>query len=87
MPANKTVQNPQAADPKSQGPKPEENAHQDKIPYPGLSGDMEAKPDHGEESYRGLGRLVGPFCSGLRVAPIGAVGGLPAVPGRYVPGG
>jgi NAD(P)-dependent dehydrogenase (short-subunit alcohol dehydrogenase family) len=28
-------------------------------PVPGLAREMDPKPDHGEESYRGLGRLVG----------------------------
>jgi NAD(P)-dependent dehydrogenase (short-subunit alcohol dehydrogenase family) len=59
MSANKTMQDPKIADPKSLGPKPGANSSQDKIEYPGLSGDMTAKPDYGEESYRGLGRLEG----------------------------
>ncbi len=29
------------------------------IPHPGLTADMDTKPDHGEESYRGSGRLTG----------------------------
>ncbi len=29
------------------------------IPHPGLTGDMDQQPDHGEESYRGSGRLEG----------------------------
>jgi len=32
---------------------------QAKIAYPGLASDMTEKPDYGEESYRGLGRLEG----------------------------
>ncbi|HEY8733172.1 MAG TPA: SDR family NAD(P)-dependent oxidoreductase, partial [Puia sp.] len=28
-------------------------------PWPGLAGKMEPRPDHGEKSYRGSGRLVG----------------------------
>jgi hypothetical protein len=28
-----------------------------KIQYPGLTGEMKVKPDHGEETYKGLGRL------------------------------
>jgi len=28
-------------------------------PWPGLAGNMDPKPDHGEESYRGSGRLPG----------------------------
>jgi len=30
-----------------------------KQPWPGLAGQMEPRPDHGEESYRGSGRLKG----------------------------
>jgi NAD(P)-dependent dehydrogenase (short-subunit alcohol dehydrogenase family) len=30
-----------------------------KVPYPGLTGQMDDKPDHGEHSYRGSGRLDG----------------------------
>lgn len=30
-----------------------------KQPWPGLAGQMEPRPDHGEESYRGAGRLKG----------------------------
>ena len=60
MPTKKTLQDPAAADPRKQGPKPEENSTQDKIPYPGLTADMaSAKPDYGEDSYHGLGRLQG----------------------------
>jgi NAD(P)-dependent dehydrogenase (short-subunit alcohol dehydrogenase family) len=29
------------------------------IPYPGLTGQMSDRPDHGEDSYRGSGRLTG----------------------------
>src|SRR4051794_7747858 len=28
-------------------------------PWPGLSGKMEPRPDHGEHSYKGSGRLAG----------------------------
>jgi NAD(P)-dependent dehydrogenase (short-subunit alcohol dehydrogenase family) len=28
------------------------------IPYPGLTGEMSERPDHGEDSYRGSGRLT-----------------------------
>jgi NAD(P)-dependent dehydrogenase (short-subunit alcohol dehydrogenase family) len=31
----------------------------DRIPHPGTTGDMDVEPDHGEESYRGTGRLTG----------------------------
>jgi hypothetical protein len=60
MSKNNTVQEPTTGDPKTQGPKPEDNSSQDKIAYPGHTDDMEsARPDYGEESYRGLGRLEG----------------------------
>ncbi len=29
------------------------------VRYPGRTGEMDSKPDHGERSYRGLGRLTG----------------------------
>jgi NAD(P)-dependent dehydrogenase (short-subunit alcohol dehydrogenase family) len=29
------------------------------IPHPGITGEMDVEPDHGEESYRGTGRLSG----------------------------
>ena len=29
------------------------------IPHPGLTGDMAVRPDHGEDTYRGTGRLEG----------------------------
>ena len=44
-------------DPKPAGPKPE--FPQPQIPPPGLTDQMEPRPDHGEESYQGLGRLAG----------------------------
>lgn len=44
-------------DPKSQGPKPE--FPQGKIPYPGKESEMSPRPDHGEQTYKGLGRLSG----------------------------
>ncbi|MFI5933979.1 SDR family oxidoreductase [Actinoplanes sp. NPDC051494] len=31
----------------------------DQIPHPGLTAEMDDKPDHGEDSYRGTGRLTG----------------------------
>jgi NAD(P)-dependent dehydrogenase (short-subunit alcohol dehydrogenase family) len=51
---------PQAApaqDPKEAGPKPD--FAQPPIPPPGLTDDMRPRPDHGEASYQGLGRLTG----------------------------
>jgi NAD(P)-dependent dehydrogenase (short-subunit alcohol dehydrogenase family) len=55
MPDKTTIQNPQSVDPKSQGPKPVYD--QGKTQYPGSVQEMTPKPDHGEESYKGLGRL------------------------------
>lgn len=55
MPDNQTLQNPNPADPKSQEPKPE--YEQEKTAYPGSVAEMTPKPDHGEESYQGFGRL------------------------------
>ncbi len=57
MANKKPLQDPALADPKEQGPKPDPK--QEKIAHPGLSKDMNTKPDHGEESYQGLGRLKG----------------------------
>jgi len=53
---NTTVQDPKVKDPKKQGPKPEYD--QQKIEHPGHTSEMNVEPDHGEESYRGLGRLT-----------------------------
>ena len=46
-----------AQDPREAGPKPD--FPQPSIPPPGLTDQMRPRPDHGEESYRGLGRLAG----------------------------
>jgi NAD(P)-dependent dehydrogenase (short-subunit alcohol dehydrogenase family) len=54
---DKPIQDTASKDPKKQGPKPDDE--QGKIPHPGLTTDMHQRPDHGEESYRGLGRLAG----------------------------
>jgi hypothetical protein len=43
-------------DPSRQYDQPEDSAT---IPHPGLTGQMGDEPDHGEESYRGSGRLAG----------------------------
>ena len=51
------LQNPTPSDPRDQGPKPEYT--QDKIAHPGLEAEMSPQADHGEHSYRGLGRLEG----------------------------
>ena len=45
-------------DPKNQYEKPEEQ-QSDQIPHPGTTAQMSDEPDHGEESYRGSGRLTG----------------------------
>jgi NAD(P)-dependent dehydrogenase (short-subunit alcohol dehydrogenase family) len=44
-------------DPTKQYPKPE--FPEQTQPVPGLAREMDPKPDHGEESYKGLGRLTG----------------------------
>jgi NAD(P)-dependent dehydrogenase (short-subunit alcohol dehydrogenase family) len=44
-------------DPSQQHEQPETSG--ERIPHPGLTGDMEDKPDHGEQSYRGSERLTG----------------------------
>jgi hypothetical protein len=43
-------------DPRHVGHKPP-HEKQEKVPVPGKESQMNPKPDHGEESYRGLGRL------------------------------
>lgn len=55
--ANTTIQDPDLADPREAGPKPPYN--QTKIQHPGSEQAMPLKPDHGEQSYRGSGRLQG----------------------------
>ena len=49
-------QEPSRTDPKAQGPKPDYPQHP--IAPPGSVFEMTPKPDHGEQSYRGLGRLT-----------------------------
>ncbi len=44
-------------DPRTKYPKPPFKSQEQ--PWPGLAGKMEPRPDHGEESYRGSGRLLG----------------------------
>jgi NAD(P)-dependent dehydrogenase (short-subunit alcohol dehydrogenase family) len=44
-------------DPKTEYPRPPFPKQQQ--PWPGLCGKMEPRPDHGEKSYRGSGRLAG----------------------------
>src|SRR2546421_3665518 len=45
-------------DPQSQFGDPQEQ-RSEQIPHPGTTGQMDDKPDHGEDSYRGSGRLAG----------------------------
>jgi NAD(P)-dependent dehydrogenase (short-subunit alcohol dehydrogenase family) len=44
-------------DPTSQYGQPDTDGQE--IPHPGRTSEMESRPDHGEESYRGTGRLEG----------------------------
>jgi NAD(P)-dependent dehydrogenase (short-subunit alcohol dehydrogenase family) len=53
----KTVQSGETVDPKSQAPRPP--YEQEPISPPGLETEMTPAADHGEQSYRGLGRLKG----------------------------
>src|ERR687895_1140002 len=48
-------QTPRPADPRNQGPKPE--YPQQPIDPPGSIDEMTPRADHGEQSYKGLGRL------------------------------
>jgi NAD(P)-dependent dehydrogenase (short-subunit alcohol dehydrogenase family) len=51
-----SVQHEAPADPKSKGPKPQHP--QEPIEPPGLDSELTPKADHGETSYKGLGRLT-----------------------------
>lgn len=44
-------------DPTSEHPQPDTEG--ERIDHPGLTTDMQEKPDHGEESYQGTGKLTG----------------------------
>src|SRR5689334_11928377 len=44
-------------DPREKYPKPPFKSQEQ--PWPGLARDMDPKPDHGEKSYKGSGRLQG----------------------------
>jgi NAD(P)-dependent dehydrogenase (short-subunit alcohol dehydrogenase family) len=55
--ANSPAAEPAIEDPRSKYPKPPFNKQTQ--PWPGLARDMDPKPDHGETSYRGSGRLAG----------------------------
>ena len=57
MAEHRSPQDPQPADPREQGPKP--TYPQPPQEPPGLDSQMVPAADHGEESYRGLGRLTG----------------------------
>jgi hypothetical protein len=46
-----------AQDPTRQYGQPETQGKE--VPHPGTTSQMDARPDHGEESYRGSGRLEG----------------------------
>src|SRR5438045_7957218 len=48
---------PALEDPTTRYPKPP--FRRQSQPWPGLARDMDPPPDHGEESYRGSGRLLG----------------------------
>lgn len=48
---------PNISDPRKQGPQPP--FQEPKQPIPGESGKMHHKPDYGEQSYKGFGRLTG----------------------------
>jgi hypothetical protein len=48
---------PNMTDPRTKYPKPPFKAQTQ--PWPGLAGKIDPKPDHGEHSYRGSGRLAG----------------------------
>ncbi|MBV9500097.1 MAG: SDR family oxidoreductase [Acidobacteriaceae bacterium] len=55
MPAQTREDETKLQDPKKQGPKP--SFEEPKQAPPGQSSEMRNEPDHGEESYRGFGRL------------------------------
>lgn len=52
-----SLQDPKLLDPRTAGPKPPYD--QPGISHPGSEAEMTVKPDHGEESYQGSGRLAG----------------------------
>jgi NAD(P)-dependent dehydrogenase (short-subunit alcohol dehydrogenase family) len=54
---NSPAAEPAIEDPRSKYPKPPFNKQTQ--PWPGLARDMDPKPDHGETTYRGSGRLAG----------------------------
>ncbi|MDP9425236.1 MAG: hypothetical protein M3P37_04170, partial [Actinomycetota bacterium] len=46
-------------DPRTQYQKPQYPEQNQMDQHPGTEGQMQPKPDHGEETYRGSGRLTG----------------------------
>src|SRR5687768_5545292 len=56
MSTSRTLQHEAPSDPKHKGPKPE--YPQKPIDPPGSDSEMTPKADHGESSYKGLGRLT-----------------------------
>jgi NAD(P)-dependent dehydrogenase (short-subunit alcohol dehydrogenase family) len=56
MANTQSPQDPATVDPKGAGPKPD--FPQESIPAPGSEAGMTPRADHGEASYRGLGRLT-----------------------------
>jgi NAD(P)-dependent dehydrogenase (short-subunit alcohol dehydrogenase family) len=56
-PYNKTPENMGLEDPTTKHPKPPFNPQLQ--PWPGLASKMDPRPDHGETSYKGSGRLAG----------------------------
>jgi len=56
MSKSSSPQAPERVDPKKTGPKPE--YPQEPIEHPGSIDEMTPRADHGEESYKGLGRLT-----------------------------
>src|SRR2546430_5963084 len=62
-------------DPKTKNPRPP--FKEQSQPWPGLAGKMDPRPDHGEKSYKGSGRLAGRkalitggYCGMGRAVPI-----------------
>ena len=54
---NPPLQKPELGDPKTKYPQPPFASQSQ--PWPGLASQMEPRPDHGEDSYKGSGRLLG----------------------------
>jgi NAD(P)-dependent dehydrogenase (short-subunit alcohol dehydrogenase family) len=57
MQNKRLLQDPALLDPREAGPPPP--YEQENIQHPGSEADMRLKPDHGEDTYRGFGRLQG----------------------------